>query len=92
MVPSGIRWDKIHGWKRKILKFELKKQHRRIKTQYDMWNKYCGKDVFYVRARMGGRNWASYPDKDTILNHPQFLDRVDDCWYDSYCDFYFELK
>ncbi len=25
-----IRWDRIHGWKRKILKFEIKKQKRRI--------------------------------------------------------------
>ena len=28
---TDIRWNRIHGWKRKVLKFEIKKQKKRIK-------------------------------------------------------------
>ena len=77
----GIHWDRIHGWKRRILKFEIKKQKRKIRQQYDMWNKYAGKEnVLYIHSRMGGNNWK-YWDTDKkveLMNQPWFLDRVDD--------------
>lgn len=88
----GIRWDRIHGWKRKILKFELKKQARRIRKQFKIWNKYVGKDVLYIHARIGGNNWTYYKGDETVAKEAWFLDKVDD-WFDStYCDIYAKLK
>lgn len=89
----GVRWDRIHGWKRKILKFEIKKQKREIQRQFDTWNKYVGRpDVLYIHSRMGGGNWDSYDKKPEITRQPWFLDRVDDCWDSTYCDFYAKIK
>lgn len=89
----GIRWDRIHGWKRKVLKFEIKKQKRAIQKQFDIWNQYAGKDnVLYIHSRMGGNNWKYYEGKSELINKPWFLDRVDDCFDSTYCDFYAKLK
>lgn len=89
---TDIRWDRIHGWKRKVLKFEIKKQKRRIQKQYDMWNKYVGeKNVLYIHARIGGGNWSCYGG-DELVQQPWFLDRVDDCYDETYCDIYALIK
>ena len=89
----GIRWDRIHGRKRKILKFEIKKQKRKIQEQFDTWNKYVGReDVLYIHSRMGGANWKYYENKESITSQPWFLDRVDDHWDSTYCDFYAKIK
>ena len=32
-----------------------------------------------------------YTEKDSIVKQPWFLDRVDDYWDDTYCDFYTRL-
>lgn len=88
-----IRWDRIHGWKRKALKFEIKKQKRRIQKQYDLWNKYAGQEgVLYIHSRMGGNNWKYFDDKAELISQPWFLDRVDDCFDSTYCDFYAKIK
>lgn len=86
-----IRWDRIHGWKRKRLKFMIKKKNRKIQAQMDMFNKYVGKNVLYIHSRMGGYNWEQYTEKDSIVKQPWFLDRVDDYWDGTYCDFYARL-
>lgn len=86
-----IRWDRIHGWKRRVLKFEIKKAKRAIKKQYDMWNKYAGQEgVLYIHSRMGGNNWKYWDleKRVALQNQPWFLDRVDDHWDSTYCDFY----
>lgn len=92
---ASIRWDRIHGWKRKVLKFEIKKQARKVRQQYDTWNKYAGMDgVLYIHSRMGGNNWKCFDlmEKIELVRQPWFLDRVDD-WLDStYCDFYAKLN
>lgn len=90
---DGIRWDRIHGWKRRVLKFELKKEKRKVQKQYDIWNKYAGqKGVLYIHSRMGGNNWKYYEHKADITNQPWFLDRVDDHWDTTYCDFYAKIN
>lgn len=33
---QSIRWDRIHGKKRKVLKFEIKKRLRQINEQYTL--------------------------------------------------------
>lgn len=89
----AIKWDRIHGQKRKILKFEIKKQRRKIRQQYHIWNKYAGMDgVLYIHSRMGGSNWEFFDGKVELLNQPWFLDRVDDCFDETYCDFYAKLN
>lgn len=87
----GYRWDKIHGKKRKWIKFEIKKIKARVRKQYEMWNKYVGKDVLYVHSRCGGHNWGYY-GASKLLTHPDFLDRCDDYWDGTYCDIYFKIK
>ena len=89
---KDIRWDRIHGRKRKILKFEIKKQRQKVHRQFEMWNKYAGReDVLYIHARIGGNNWA-YFGGNKLLAEPWFLDRVDDCFDSTYCDIYAKIK
>lgn len=89
----GVRWDRIHGWKRRVLKFEIKKKKRKIQQQWDVWNKYAGqKGVLYIHSRMGGNNWKYYEHKTDITRQPWFLDRVDDFWDSTYCDFYARVE
>lgn len=87
----GYRWDKIHGKKRKWIKFEIKKIKERVRKQYEMWNRYVGKYVLYVHSRCGGGNW-SYFGANKLITHPDFLDRCDDYWDGTYCDIYFKIK
>lgn len=89
----SIRWDRIHGWKRKVLKREIKKQKKLILKQYETWNKYAGKDnVLYIHSRIGGNNWIGYKEKIKLVQAPWFLDRVDDYYDSTYCDFYAKIK
>ena len=89
---TGIRWDRIHGWKRKRLKFEIKKKKRQIQKQIDMWNKYVGNaNVLYIHARIGGCNWNYYAGNE-LAKSPWFLDKVDDCFDNTYCDIYASIK
>lgn len=86
---NEIRWDRIHGWKRKVLKFELKKNKRRILKQFEMFNRYAGvENVLYIHSRMGGYNWKYYDEKTELMKQPWFLGRVDDYFDSTYCDFY----
>lgn len=89
---TGIRWDRIHGRKRKILKFEIKKQKRRIQKQFNMWNKYVGKEnILYIHSRIGGRNWEYYGGNE-LAKQPWFLDKIDDYFDNTYCDIYALIK
>lgn len=88
---GDLRWDIIHGKKRKNAKYAIKKQTNAVKKQYEIWNKYAGcADVLYVHARIGGGNWNSY--KAVIENKPWFLEKVDDCFDSTYCDIYAKIN
>ena len=88
----SVRWDRIHGKKRKILKLKLKHKRRRILEQYNMWNKYVGMDdVLYIHARIGGANW-DYFNGNKLREKPWFLDKVDDSFDRTYCDIYAKIK
>lgn len=85
-----VRWDRIHGKKKKIAKTELKNWMRDKTKQLAMYNKYVGReDVLFVHARIGGGNWPYY--KDQVLGHDWFLDKVDDAWDSTYCDLYVKI-
>ena len=88
---NKIRWDRIHGRKRKILKFAIRKLKKNVQKQYDMWNKYAGKDnILYIHARIGGWNWQDYGDE--LAKQPWFICKIDDYYDDTYCDIYASLK
>ena len=86
-----VRWNKIHGWKRKVLKTYIHKCKMRIKRQYDIWNKYVGrKDILYIHARIGGGNWFYYYKE--VVDKPWFIEKVDDNFDSTYCDIYARIK
>lgn len=85
------RWDRIHGKLRKAVKFEIKKTKKRVLSQWEMWNKYCGRDdVLYIHTRTGGDNWY-YFGCGRYLRTDWFLDRVTDCYDCTYCDIYAKI-
>ena len=89
---TGIRWDRIHGKKRKVLKFEIKKRKKRIQKQFEILNKYAGQDrILYIHSRIGSYNWDYYGGNE-LSKMPWFLEKVDD-WFDrTYCDIYASIK
>lgn len=83
-----IRWDRIHGKRRKILKFEFKKARKQILKQFNTYNKYVGQpDILYIHARIGGNNW-NYSLGTVVEKQPWFIERVDDYFDSTYCDIY----
>lgn len=88
----GFRWELIHGKNRKAIKFAIKKREKAIRKQYDIWNKYAGKEgILYIHARIGGGNWIGYNGDREIASKPWFLDRVDDSFDCTYCDIYAKI-
>lgn len=86
-----ICWDKIRGKKRRIVKTWVKNELRGFKKQYEVWNKYCGRDdILYIHARIGGGNWPYYYDQ--VVDKPWFIEKVDDGWDSTYCDIYAKIK
>lgn len=56
--PVNIRWDRIHGYKRKLFKYVIKQARKKSFEMWNTFNKYCGRDdVLYIHARIGGENW-----------------------------------
>ena len=91
--PVEILWDKIHGKRRKLLKWQIKKAEKRIRTQFSMWNRYAGQEnVLYIHARLGGWNWKSYEGDLNIARKPWFLGKADDYWDGTYCDIYARIS
>ena len=89
---TGIRWDRIHGKKRKNLKFLIKKRKKMAEKNIGLWNKYAGQDnVLYIHARLGTLNWSDIKHTD-YKTKPWYLDSVDDLWDRSYCDIYARIK
>ncbi len=87
-----LKWDKIHGKRRKNVKFNLKKKLKDAKKQYDAWNKYCGRnDILYIHARIGGNNWDWY-EGYKLEKEPWFLEKVDDYYDCTYCDIYARIQ
>lgn len=92
LKDGEIRWDRIHGWKRRVLKFEIKKAKRRIKAEYDMFNKYAGRDdILYIHARIGGNNWKYFDGDNVVAKKTWFLEKVDDAFDSTYCDIYAKI-
>ncbi len=85
-----VRWDRIHGWKRRVLKTYIHNEIARYKKQYEVWNKYVDRDdVLYIHARIGGGNWSDYCKQ--VVYRPWFLEKVDDGYDSTYCDIYAKI-
>lgn len=90
--PSSVKWDRLHGKHRKLVKFEAKKKIRAQKKQFDTFDKYVGRDdVLMVHARIGGNNWDYYGGPE-LEKQSWFLEKVDDSYDCTYCDIYVKVK
>lgn len=79
-----IDFSKVHGKDRKHIKYHWKLIVRAFNAQYEVWNRYVGKNVLYVHAKKGS-------DSDIDKTHRMFLEIVDDAWDGNYCDIYYDL-
>lgn len=87
----GVRWDRIHGWKRRVLKTYINNEYMRQRRQLEAWNRYAGRDdVLYIHSRIGGGNWPYYYKE--VVDKSWFLEKVDDAYDDTYCDIYAKIK
>ena len=99
MVKSGesffyddIRWDRIHGWKRKVLKTEIHKNIINFERYFATWNKYCGcNDVIRIHSRIGGGHWIYYGGPE-LSRQSWFIEKVDDYFDSTYCDIYVRIN
>lgn len=80
--PVSVRWDRLHGKKRKAMKYAARKARRNKTSQIAMYNKYAGMPgVLYIHSRIG-TGWHRYK------NEPWFLDAICDAFDSTYCDIY----
>ena len=85
--PTGIRWDRIHGKKRKLFKYIFRNTRKKVMRTYAAFNKYCGRnDILYIHARIGGGNWPYY--RKEVEGKPWFIEKIDDPFDATYCDIY----
>lgn len=88
----GIKWNKVHGKKRKLFKYVIRKARDRVMLQDRMFNKYCGRnDVLYIHARIGAGNWGGYNCDEIIKNQPWYLDHCEDAFDCTYVDIYAKI-
>lgn len=86
-----VKWGIIHGRKRKLFKYYLKKTQERVFSNHAVWNKYCGHDdILYIHARIGGGNWPDY--RREVENKPWFIEKIDDPFDSTYCDIYARIE
>lgn len=89
--PVGIRWNNLHGKKRKLFKYLIKRAKREAKHKFDIFNRYCGRDdVLCIYSRIGGGNWEYY--RQEVENQPWFIEKVEDLYDSTYCDIYARIK
>ena len=87
-----VKWKSVHGRKRKMFRYAFKKADKRVRAQWNVWNKYCGRDdVLYIHARIGGWNW-NYFGGPELEKQPWFLEKVDDYFDCTYCDIYAKIE
>ena len=90
--PIGIKWNKVHGKKRKAFKYVIRKARDRVLLQDRMFNKYCGRDdVLYIHARIGAGNWGWYNCDEIVKDQPWFLEYCEDAFDCTYVDIYAKI-
>ena len=90
--PISIRWDRIHGKKRKTAEYAIKQYKKAAIDNIKVFNKYAGRDdVLFVHARIGGDNWNYFNGPSIVESHPAFLEKVDNYFDSTYCDIYLKI-
>lgn len=88
----AIRWDRIHGKLRKIVKYNIKRNRKRILDAIETWNKYVGReDVLCIHAKLGSWNWSDI-DGNFYEGEEWFLDCKDDICDEAYCNIFAKLN
>lgn len=88
---KSVRWDRLHGKHKRMLKLDIKTKNKRIRNQFNTFNKYVGRDdVMMIHARIGGYNWAYYGGAE-LGQQPWFIEKVDDAYDSTYCDIYVRI-
>ena len=91
--PVAVRWDRVHGKKRKAVKRVFRQVRRDVKDQYALFNSCVGReDVLYIHARLGSTSWTDEKTKAEVTRQPWFLAKVDDSFDSSYCDIYARIE
>lgn len=85
-----INYSKIKRKDRNIINLKNKEDENRIRKDFELWNKYCGKDVLYVHTRAGGGNRIGCRT-DEVKQHPLYLEDCDDSFDSTYCSIYFDI-
>ena len=90
-TPTGIRWDRLHGKKRKVCKYLAKDARLKTLKQWSIWNSLAGaENVLYIHARIGSNNWSGETWMDYV-KEPWFIAGVDDAYDETYCDIYAKI-
>ena len=90
--PLKLHWERLHGDKRKLVKYKIKKKKARIKKQWEMWNKYCGQEnILYIHARLGAGNWDGYNCDEIIKKQPWYIEHCEDQFDSTYVDIYAKI-
>ena len=89
-IPAvAVRWDKVHGKRRKEIKWVLRRTRKQVREQYNLFNSFVGRDdVLYIHARLGSTSWTDEKTKAEVTRQPWFIEQVDDSFDSSYCDIY----
>lgn len=87
-----LKWELLSSKTKKRIKTMIRNQRALQRKQYEIFNKYVGRDdVLYIHARIGGGNWKYY-DGESLIAEPWFLEVVDDSFDSTYCDIYARIK
>ena len=90
--PVSIRWDRIHGKRRKVIKYYVRHYIGDAAAQYKLWNSFVGRDdVLYIHAKLGNTNWSDIWWQD-YKSEPWFLAGIDDAFDSCYCDIYAKIS
>lgn len=88
----SINWDVMTDEEKGILKAYIEKRNADFVKEWEMWNKYCGRnDVLYIHARQGTTNWSDTTFHD-YEDKPWYLDGCNDADDSSYCDMYAKIE
>lgn len=88
---GDLRWELLHGKRRKNMKFAVKKIKNVVRKECEAWNRYAGReDVLYIRARIGGSNWNYFRGYE-LESKPWFLEKADEWFDETYCVIYAKI-
>jgi len=91
-LVKSINWDAMTDKEKEVLKTYIEKRNADFVKEWEMWNKYCGRnDVLYIHARQGTSNWSD-TDFHDYEDKPWYLDGCNDADDPSYCDMYAKIE